>query len=70
MAASRTLVLASLLSAAAIALADASISDVVVNQRWPWNEKVDVDFILSGETADVYVTARWDGHPEPCILGT
>ncbi len=70
MAASRTIVLASIISAAFVALADASISDVVVNQRWPWNEKVDVDFILSGETADVYVTARWDGHPEPCILGT
>ena len=38
------------------AAAESSISDVVVNQRWPWNEKVDVDFVLSGETSDVDVT--------------
>jgi hypothetical protein len=52
------------------AVAEASISDVVVNQRWPWSEKVDVDFILSGETNDVEVTATWDGHPAPYRLGT
>ena len=52
------------------ALADTTISDVVVNQRWPWSEKVDVDFVLSGETNDVEVTARWDTHPEPYRLGT
>ena len=51
-------------------LADVTISDVVVNQRWPWSEKVDVDFVLSGETNDVEVTARWDQHPEPYRLGT
>ena len=50
--------------------AESSISDVVVNQRWPWSEKVDVDFILSGETNDVEVTATWDGHPAPYRLGT
>lgn len=47
-----------------------SISDIVVNQRWPWSEKVDVDFVLSGETNDVEVTATWDAHPEPYRLGT
>ena len=52
------------------AMAETSISDVVVNQRWPWDEKVDVDFVLSGETSDVEVTARWDAHPEPYRLGT
>ena len=51
-------------------LADSSISDVVVNQRWPWSEKVDVDFVLSGVTNDVEVTATWDAHPEPYRLGT
>ena len=51
-------------------LAEASISDVVVNQRWPWSEKVDVDFVLSGVTNDVEVTATWDAHPEPYRLGT
>ena len=52
------------------AAAESSISDVVVNQRWPWSEKVDVDFILSGDTNDVEVTATWDGHPAPYRLGT
>ena len=52
------------------AAAESSISDVVVNQRWPWNEKVDVDFVLSGETSDVDVTATWDAHSEPYRLGT
>ena len=50
--------------------AETSISDVVVNQRWPWSEKVDVDFVLTGETNDVEVTATWDAHPEPYRLGT
>ena len=52
------------------AAAEPTISHVVVNQRWPWSEKVDVDFILSGETNDVEVTATWDTHPEPYRLGT
>ena len=52
------------------ASAESVISNVVVNQRWPWSEKVDVDFILSGETNDVEVTATWDAHPAPYRLGT
>ena len=52
------------------AAAESPISHVVVNQRWPWSEKVDVDFILSGGTNDVEVTAVWDAHPEPYRLGT
>ena len=40
--------------------AESVVSDVVVNQRWPWSEKVDVDFTLTGETADVDVCATWD----------
>ena len=51
-------------------LAETAVSHIVVNQRWPWSEKVDVDFILSGETNDVEVTATWDAHPEPYRLGT
>ncbi len=51
-------------------MAATTISDVVVNQRWPWSEKVDVDFILSGDAADVDVTATWDGRSEPYSLGT
>ena len=52
------------------AFAESAVSQVLVNQRWPWNEKVDVDFVLSGETSDVEVSARWDQHPEPYRLGT
>ena len=59
-----------ILFAAISASAEATVSDVVVNQRWPWSEKVDIDFVLSGETNDVEVTARWDAHPEPYRLGT
>jgi len=56
-------------SAALAAGAATSISNVVVNQRWPWSEKVDVDFILSGDASDVEVSATWDGHDEPFLLG-
>ena len=51
-------------------LAETAISHIVVNQRWPWSEKVDVDFVLSGEANDVEVTATWDAHPNPYRLGT
>lgn len=62
--------LAALCCAYAVWASGTSISDVVVNQRWPWSEKVDVDFVLSGAASDVDVTARWDAHPEPYRLGT
>ena len=52
------------------AMAETTLSHVLVNQRWPWSEKVDVDFILSGETSDVEVMATWDAHPAPYRLGT
>ena len=52
------------------AFAESTVSQVLVNQRWPWSEKVDVDFVLSGETSDVEVTATWDAHPAPYRLGT
>ena len=52
------------------AMAETTLSHVLVNQRWPWSEKVDFDFILSGETSDVEVMATWDAHPEPYRLGT
>ena len=47
-----------------------TVSDVIVNQRWPWSEKVDVDFTLTGEKADVDVTATWDGQASPVLIGT
>ena len=65
----KTVALLTMLSALC-ASAETSVSQVLVNQRWPWSEKVDVDFILSGETSDVEVTATWDAHPEPYRLGT
>jgi len=52
------------------ARADVTVSDVLVSQRWPWSEKVDVDFLVTGGAADVEVTATWDGHPTPYELGT
>ena len=66
----RKLMLWGALSAALGAVAEPLISNVVVNQRWPWSEKVDVDFVLSDEASDVEVTARWDAHPAPYRLGT
>ena len=50
--------------------AESVVSDVVVNQRWPWSEKVDVDFTLTGGKADVDVTATWDGQTSPVLIGT
>ncbi|MCR5414689.1 MAG: SUMF1/EgtB/PvdO family nonheme iron enzyme [Kiritimatiellae bacterium] len=50
--------------------ADTDISGVTVNQRWPWSEKVDVDFILTGDASDVEITARWDGRTEPYPLAS
>lgn len=70
MVSSRMLMSFCVLFAALGAAAESSLSHVVVDQRWPWSEKVDVDFILSGETNDVEVTATWDTHPEPYRLGT
>ena len=58
------------LVAASGAMAETTLSHIVVNQQWPWCEKVDVDFVLSGETSDVEVRATWDAHPEPYRLGT
>ena len=70
MATSRTAVGFMALAAMLGAFAETTLSHVVVNQRWPWSEKVDVDFVLSGETSDVEVTATWDAHPAPYRLGT
>ncbi len=58
------------LSAAFHALAATEFVNVVVNQRWPWSEKVDVDFVLSGDVSDVEVSAVWSGHATPVVLGT
>ena len=58
------------LAAVFMAQADSSISQIVVSQRWPWSEKVDVDFVLNGDATDVEITAKWDGHYTPFSIGS
>lgn len=58
------------LAAAFSVHADTGISGVTVNQRWPWSEEVDVDFILTGDASDVEITAKWDGLTEPYTLAS
>jgi len=48
---------------------EANVSDVIVSQRWPWSEKVDVDFTISA-ASEVEVSAVWDGQSTPVLLGT
>ena len=50
--------------------ADVTVTNVVVNQRWPWSEKVDVDFLVSGGATELTVSATWDGQDAPYELGT
>ena len=45
------------------------ISDIVVSQRWPFEEKVDVDYTLTGVASDVAFSATWAGRAEPFALG-
>lgn len=54
----KMLLLASCLAAAGFARADASISDVVVRPRWPWDEKLDVSYRLDGAEAPLDVKVR------------
>ena len=50
--------------------AASTVSDVVVRQRWPWSDKVDIDYTLSGDKCDVDFSATWDGQATPIIIGT
>lgn len=64
-----------MVSAAAAVVAFAAfgattVSDVVARQRWPWSEKVDIDYTLTGDKGDVTFSATWDGQATPVILGT
>ena len=64
-----------MVSAAAAVVAFAAfgattVSDVVARQRWPWSEKVDIDYTLTGDKGDVTFSATWDGQSTPVILGT
>lgn len=46
-----------------------TVLDTVVHQRWPFDGKVDVTFVLSaGEHCDVDVSATWDGQSSPVVF--
>ena len=47
----KNLFLMAALLSAAVALADASVSDVVVKQNWPWGPEVNVDYTLAADAA-------------------
>ena len=60
--------LVGIISAEAFAEA-AYITNVVSRQRWPWSQKVDIDFTVGGtEKCDVDITATWDGQATPVSL--
>ena len=44
--------------------ADAAIENVIVRQRWPWSNVVDIDFVVTGEATGVKVIAKYDGAEE------
>jgi len=42
----------------------AELGEATVRQRWPWSEKVDIDFALpTSQSYDVELTATWAGNP-------
>lgn len=53
-----------------VAFAASTVSDVVVRQRWPWSETVDIDYTLTGDKGDVTFSATWDGQATPVVIGT
>lgn len=62
------LVFTSLVSAVAFAASAATITDVVVRQQWPWNAKVNINYVLQAEAnerPDIAVELLHDdGTPE------
>ena len=57
----KTIIAAVFGMAALGALATTTISDVIVRQQWPWNGKVNIDYILHGDEGsqhDIAVTLR------------
>ena len=60
-----------LLFAAGAALADPSVDNITVRQRWPWNGKVDVDYVLVAATnCDVRLKATTSSYPEPIVFSS
>ena len=44
----------------------ATVTDLSFRQRWPWSEKVDVDYVLAAtDTCDVAVFASYEGSGGP-----
>ena len=66
----RILLSAVVLALVRAAFAVSTVSDVIVRQRWPWSETVDIDYTLTGGKGDVTFTATWDGQTAPVMLGT
>lgn len=56
------------MAAVSAAFAEAYVTNVLVRQRRPWSQKVDIDFTVGGERADVEFTATWEGQSEPVPL--
>ena len=57
----KTIIAAVFGMAALGASATTTITDVIVRQQWPWNGKVNIDYILHGEEGsqhDIAVTLR------------
>ena len=49
--------------------ADPSVENMTVRQRWPWNEKVDIDFTLVADGAcDLELEATWQNRIDPVVL--
>lgn len=45
-------------------------NDVVVRQRWPWSEIVDIDISVDTAGCDYDLVATWDGCPAGIQIGT
>lgn len=60
-------------SAGAVMAADPVISDVIVQQRWPWSRLVDIDYVLTcdpGQLMDITVEAYNGSAPLALPLGS
>ena len=65
----RSLSLVAMLLAGSSMAALPTVLDTVVHQRWPFNGKVDITFVLSaGDHCDVDMSATWDGQSTPVVL--
>ena len=47
-----------------VCVGDASIENVIIRQRWPWSNVVDIDFVVTGEATGIKFTAKYDGAEE------